>query len=104
MRAAGIGIETVLTPVRAPKANALAERLIGTIRRECTDHIIVLNEQHLRRVLRAYVTYYNEARPHRSLALDPPAGPRACPPLPSRRNVVSEPVLGGLHHVYRWGA
>jgi len=103
-RAAGIGIQTILTPVRAPKANALAERVIGTIRRECTDHIIALNEQHLRRVLRAYVTYYNESRPHRSLGLQPPTGPLAVPPRHARQKVVSEPVLEGLHHVYRWAA
>ena len=103
-RARTIGIETVLTPVHAPQANALAERVIGTIRRECLDHLIVLNEAHLRRVLREYVTYYNDARPHRSLALEPPDGPRNLAPPSRRARVVGAPVLGGLHHVYDWAA
>ena len=83
-RAARIGIEAIQTPVRAPKANAFVERVIGTLRRECTDHIIVLSEQHLRSVLREYVAYYNDLRPHRSLALEAPVGPRALSP-PARR-------------------
>ena len=86
------------------QANALAERVIGTIRRECLDHLIVLNERHLRRVLREFVGYYNTARPHRSLALEPPTGPRDLPPPSVRSRVVAEPVLGGLHHVYDWAA
>ncbi len=96
-RARGIGIETVLTPVHAPKANAIAERLVGTLRRECVDHIIPLSERHLRAVLREYVEYYNETRPHRTLELETPDGPRR----PQRRGrVVARPVLGGLHHRY----
>ena len=80
LRAAKIGIKAIQTPVRAPKANAVVERVIGTLRRECTDHIIVLNEQHLRGVLRAYLHYYNDLRPHRSLSLEAPVGPRALSP------------------------
>ena len=64
----------MLTPVRAPNANAIAERAIGTLRRECLDHVIVFNERHLRRVLHEYVGHYNRMRPHRSLALDSPEG------------------------------
>lgn len=67
----------MLSPVRAPQANALAERVIGTIRRECLDHLIVLNEADLRRVLREHVPYYNDARPDRSLDLEQRIGPRA---------------------------
>jgi transposase InsO family protein len=87
----------VLTPVCAPKANAIAERLIGRLRRDCTDHIIPLNERHLRRVVMEYVAYYNAARPHRTLELEAPEGPRE-----ARRHgrVVAHPVLGGLHHRY----
>ena len=103
-RARAIGIQTVLTPVHAPQANALAERVFGTIRRECLDHLIVLNEAHLLLVLREYVAYYNDARPHRSLALEPPAGPRVLAPPSLRASVVGAPVLGGLHHVYDWAA
>ena len=103
-RAARIGIETVLTPIHAPQANALVERVIGTIRRECLDHVIAINERHLRGVLREYVEYYNTVRPHRSLALCPPAGPRELPPPAARDRVVANPVLGGLHHAYEWAA
>jgi putative transposase len=103
-RARGIGIETVLTPIRSPKANAICERVIGTLRRDCLDHVIVLGERHLRRVLREYVSYYNETRPHRSLELEPPAGARELPPSSARRRIVAEPILGGLHHRYRWAA
>ena len=98
-RAAGIGIRTVLTPVRAPQANSIAERVIGTFRRECFDHVIVRNESHLRRLLREYVQFYNDDRPHRSLGLEPPNGLQ---PLPAGSGpIVAEPVVGGLHHVYR---
>ncbi len=71
-RAAKIGTETILTPVHAPKANAIAERVVGTLRRECLDFLIIINERHLRAVLREYVEHYNRARPHRSLELAPP--------------------------------
>ncbi|HJO07144.1 MAG TPA: integrase core domain-containing protein [Chloroflexota bacterium] len=101
-RAAKLGIQTIITPVRAPQANAIAERCIGTLRRECLDHLIVINERHLRAVLREYVAYYNGHRPHRSLGLEPPDGP---PPIPAQRSrIVSRPILGGLHHVYEWAA
>ena len=102
-RAAGIGITTILTPVHAPNANAIAERVIGTLRRECLDHVIVMNEPHLRRVLDEYVRHDNAMRPHRSLGLDAPEGrPRVdrFPGAQLRRHA----VFGGLHHEYRWAA
>ncbi|HJN91434.1 MAG TPA: integrase core domain-containing protein [Dehalococcoidia bacterium] len=102
-RAEGIGIATILTPVRAPNANAIAERVIGTLRRECLDHLIVINERHLRRVLGEYIQHYNAMRPHRSLDLDAPEGrPRTArfPGAQLRRRA----VLGGLHHEYWWAA
>ena len=102
-RARRLGIETILTPVHAPNANAIAERVIGTLRRECLDHVIAVNEQHLRRVLGEYVQHYNVMRPHRSLSLDSPEGRSPVQLTPSQR-VVSKPVLGGLHHEYRWAA
>jgi Integrase core domain len=71
-RASGLGIETVLTPIRAPRANAVAERLVGTLRRECLDRVIVLNEAHLRAVLTEYTAFYNAERPHRTLELGTP--------------------------------
>ena len=101
-RAAGIGIETILTPFRAPQANAIAERVVGTLRRECLDHVIVLNERHLRRLLREYVAFDNAARPHQALDQSPPGGDREHSATGTR--TVGEPVLGGLHHVYRCAA
>jgi transposase InsO family protein len=99
-RAQGLGIETVLTPVRAPRANAITERVVRTLRNDCLDHLIPLNEAHLRAVLAEYVPYYNTERPHRSLRLEPPL-PRA----PAGSGLVrAQPVLGGLHHAYRRAA
>ena len=102
-KARGLGIRTVLTPVHAPNANAVAERVIGTLRRECLDHVIVVNERHLRRVLREYVGHYNRIRPHRSLALDSPDG-RLAQTRPVSGRARGRPILGGLHHEYEWAA
>jgi putative transposase len=99
-RTARLGIRTVLTPVRAPRANAVAERLVGTLHRECFDHLIVLNERHLRAVLAEFVAYYNAARPHRTLDLETPL-----PALRLRQGPIRAiPVLGGLHHMYERAA
>ena len=98
-RARSIGIGTVLTPIATPQANAVAERLVGTFRRECLDHMIVINERHLRRVLREFVRHYNAARPHRTLELEVPE-PAKRLPIELRGPVVSRPVLGGLIHEY----
>ena len=102
-RAAGIGITTILTLVRAANANAVAERVIGVLRRESLDHVIVINEGHLRRVLDEYVEHYNTMRPHRSLGLDAPKGRPATNHFPGAR-LRRRAVLGGLHHEYRWAA
>ena len=101
--AAGIGITTILTPVRARNVNAIAERVIGTLRRECLDHLIVINERHLRHVLGEYVQHYNAMRPHRSLGLDTPEGRPRVDRFPGAR-LRRHAVLGGLHHEYRWAA
>jgi transposase InsO family protein len=103
------GLRVVKTPVRAPQANAYCERLIGTMRREFLDFMISLGEKHLRRLLRGWVTYYNEARPHSSLGPgipDSPNRPALSPgvsrhALPQQSRVIARPVLGGLHHDYR---
>jgi transposase InsO family protein len=95
-RAQRIGIADIATPIHAPKANAVAERVIGTLRRECLDHVIVLDEWHLSSILREFVTYYNQDRPHRTLDLQTPE----TRPRPVTGAVRSRPVLNGLHHVY----
>ena len=98
-RARAIGIKTVLTPIATPQANAIAERFVGTMRRECLDHIIVVNERHLRHVLHDFARHYNDARPHQSLELEVPnAQPRASPATSG--SVVSRSVLSGLTHEY----
>jgi transposase InsO family protein len=76
---AGGDIRIIRTPVRAPRANAIAERFIGTLRRECLDHLLITGQRHLTVVLREFVEHYNTHRPHRSLDQHPPAG-RAPPP------------------------
>ena len=93
----------IIAPVRSPQANAIAERVIGTIRRECLDHAIVFNERHCRRLLREYIDFYNAARPHQSLNLQPPDRARRSLRL-GAECAVGRPVLGGLHHVYEWAA
>jgi putative transposase len=78
------------------------ERLIGSIRRECLDHFLILNEAHLRRVLRGYIGYYNTARPHQALDNNSPR-PRDVP-RPALGRVVAIPQVGGLHHIYQHAA
>ena len=95
----GIGIEEVKTAPRSPWQNAYAERVIGTLGRECTDQMIVLNERQLLRALPEYVAYYNETRPHLSLNRNAPT-PRKVD-LPENGKIVATPILGGLHHRYR---
>lgn len=101
-RAKALGIETLLTPIRAPRANAIAERVVRTLRDECLDHVLILNERHLRAVLQEYMTYYNTQRPHRSLDLEPPLPTARArePTAPIRARA----ILGGLHHVYERAA
>ena len=91
---------TFLTPVRAPQANAIAERVVGTLRRECLDHLIIVNERHLRLVLREYVAHYNHVRPHQALELWAPDDRRPRSPPRSEGQVVGRPILGGLHYEY----
>ena len=86
--------------MRSPRANAIAERVIGTLRRECLDHVIVLDEQHLTSILREFFAYYNQERPHRTLGLQTPERRLR----PTTGPVRSRPVLYGLHHVYERAA
>ena len=102
------GVCVMKTPVRAPKANAYCERLVGTIRRECLDYLIPINDRHLRLILKDFVDFYNRGRPHSSLGPGIPESNQAKVPasghrhhLPAGYRVCSKPVLGGLHHDYR---
>jgi transposase InsO family protein len=95
-RLRSMGIRDRPTSPRSPWQNGYAERLIGSIRRECLDHIIVLGEQHLRHALLSYRKYYNEVRTHLSLEKDAPV-PRA---IGAVGHILCHPILGGLHHQY----
>jgi transposase InsO family protein len=101
-RARGLGIETLLTPVRAPRANAIAERVVRTLRNECLDHLVVINEAHLRAVLGEYAAYYNAERPHR-LHLGSPLPPRRDASI-GAGPIRARAALSGLHHVYERAA
>ena len=97
-RIKSLGIEEVVTASRSPWQNPYCERVIGSIRRDCLDHVIVLNERHLRRILREYFSYYHTCRTHLSLNKDPPETRTVEPP--AMGNVVAFPHVGGLHHRY----
>ena len=96
IKLAGLGIVDIRTPYRAPLANSIAERVVRTLRAECLDHIIVLNEAHLHAVLSEFVRYYNHDRTHRTLELATPVPSIST----SHGAVVTRPILGGLHHAY----
>ncbi len=102
--AEGTGIEVVKIPPRSPNLNPICERFLGSVRRECLNHVVILSERQLRRVLKAYVeSYFNRARPHQGLwQAIPVAGSRSVPKLGGK--LVPFPILGGLHHDYRWAA
>ena len=102
-----MGLRVLKTPFQAPQANAFCERVIGTIRRECLDFLIPLNERHLRGLLKEWVAHYNRGRPHASLGPGIP-DPEPCSEqgkpcgheIPIDHHVVSKAILGGLHHEY----
>jgi transposase InsO family protein len=98
-------IEILKTPSYAPRANAICERFLGSVRRECLDHLLILHEKQLQRVLNAYMHYFNRARPHQGIKQRIPeqkAG--SVPPHHESGKVIAFPVLGGLHHDYRRSA
>jgi putative transposase len=101
-RVKNLGMSEILIAPRAPWQNPFAERVIGSIRRECLDHVIVINDRHLRRLLHRYLAYYNGTRPHQSLHNQSPH-PREVQ-TPSGRPIVSIPHVGGLHHRYQRAA
>ena len=90
-------IEVVRTPYRAPTANAFAERWVRSVRAECLDHLLIVNEAHLRHVLADYVTHYNQARPHQGLEQQTPV---PCAPSARAGPLRRRDVLGGLIHEY----
>jgi transposase InsO family protein len=96
---AGADVRIIRTPVRAPRANAIAERFIGTLRRECLDHLLITGPRHLAVVLEEYVEHYNTHRPHRSLDQHPPAG-HTPPPSGATVRPLRRDRLGGLVHEY----
>ncbi len=104
-----LGLRVLKTPPQSPQANALCERLLGTLRRECLDYLIPLSENHLRRILTLWVPHDNAGRPHMSLGPGIPQPPPHLPvPVPVHRHrlpehlrVVTRPILGGLHHEYQ---
>ena len=94
----GMGIEEVVSAPRSPWQNPYVERLIGSIRHDCVDHVIILGERHLHRILTSYFTYYHRSRTHLSLKTDAP-DPRPVMP-PEVGTVVELPEVGGQHHRY----
>lgn len=99
--AIGAGIEVLRTPYRAPKANAICERFLGSLQRECLDHFIVFSEQQSLRIVKQYVHYFNYARPHQGIGQQIPCRPIDLNKSDADGQVVSRPVLGGLHHDYQ---
>jgi putative transposase len=97
------GIKVIHTPIRAPQANAYAERFVRTIRAECLDWLLILGRRHLERVLRAYAAHYNRERPHRALALHPPDSATTFQ-RPNAGTIDRRDLLGGLIHEYHRAA
>jgi transposase InsO family protein len=100
--AEGSGAKVVKTPVRTPRANAICERFLGSVRRECLGHVLVGSERHLLEILLEYSRYFNESRPHQGIGQLVPAG---VPPMAGISGpVTAMPFLNGLHHSYRRAA
>jgi putative transposase len=97
-RVEAMGIEEVVTAPRSPWQKPYVERVVGSIRRECLNHVIILDERHLRRALSSYFQYYHESRTHLSLDKDCPE-PRPIHP-PTAGKIIAFPEVGGLHHRY----
>jgi len=103
-----LGIDVIETPYRSPQANSICERVIGSMRRECLDYMIPLNETHLRKIVKDWVVHYNRSRPHSALGPSVPDPPPGIPVsigddrhrIADKLKVISTPVLGGLHHEY----
>ncbi len=97
-------LKPMQTSIRSPWQNGIAERFVGSIRRELLDHVIPLNEFHLRRLVRDYLAYYHQDRTHVGLDKETPCGRAIEPPGHGQAQIVAEPRVGGLHHRYTWSA
>ncbi len=102
--AEGAGIDVVNIPPKSPNLNPICERFLGSARRECLDHVIILGEDHLRGVLKEYVSYFNISRPHQGIQQSIPGEAVRERPLDTAAKIVARPILGGLHHDYRRAA
>ncbi|MBL7163945.1 MAG: transposase, partial [Anaerolineales bacterium] len=107
--AAARSIKILKTPVRAPRANSFCERFIGSLRRECLDHMLILHRHQLHRIVQAYIEYYNCSRPHQGIGQQIPECFAKGDPWPVSQpaaggKITSTPILGGLHHRYAWAA
>jgi transposase InsO family protein len=99
------GIEVIHTPYAAPRANAICERFVGSLRRrECLDHMLVISVLQPNQILKEYVAYFNQARPHQGIAQGIPAPRAPLPVAPKPGKLITFPVLNGLHHDYRRAA
>jgi transposase InsO family protein len=99
------GVKLLTTPYHAPRANAICERFLRSVRQECLDHLLILQEKQLQRVLNAYVIYFNRARPHQGIGQQLPEQGRLVPSSQDTGiKVIALAVMGGLHHDYRWAA
>ena len=95
-------IKVIKTPIAAPKANSICERFLGSVRREALDHLLIVSERQLSRILKAYIEYFNQSRPHQGIGQALP-DPKQISSL-SKGKIVSFPVMGGLHHRYERAA
>ena len=103
-RVASLKIKQIRTPVKAPRANAIAERWVRTIRNECLDLRLIFGQHHLQRTVDTYIAYYDQWRPHQSLGQIAPCPHFKESPEKSAKHLTAKPILGGLHHVYQWAA
>jgi putative transposase len=97
-------IDLIKTPLCAPRANAVCERFIGSVRRECLNHLLIRDESHLFRMLKAYIQYFNSCRPHQGIGQRLPQPQSEAVRLPQTGPIVARTILDGLHHHYYWAA
>jgi len=103
--AAETSIKILKTPIAAPNANAICERFLESVRHECLDHLLVLSQRHLHRMVKAYVLYFNQQRPHQGIDQSIPIPSQTVPTNPNQgKTIQASPILGGLHTVYQWAA